>query len=67
MENMTDCKGCDHRRPICTSNGVPMTACMYIIDEGLPRLVPAEQCYREKVHFKPAKEFKPISFMGRRK
>ena len=42
--NRRTCNGCVHRRPISTNH---VTACHYILDTGLPRGCPPENCTKK--------------------
>lgn len=61
------CKGCEYRRPISPAGRKHIYACHYCLDTGVPRLVPADDCYANKVHYRPKKNsFTPVPFMESR-
>lgn len=60
------CKGCAHWRPLSSQTKSSIMVCHYCLDMGVPRMVPSEQCYTEKVHYKQMLPYKPIPFRGSR-
>lgn len=53
------CTGCYYWRPIVDSNTASMHVCHYCYDTGIPRGIPASECYRhEGTPYRPGQKGK---------
>ena len=58
---MAKCKGCHYWR--AQGNGSTSGMCHYSLDTGHGRSCSGQECYDNKIHFKPKEKYKPKSIV----